>query len=151
MDLDKIPELDLSQIFHQCTTRMRDLAEIQQRISWIKIHPITAFCFYPVMFSFEYIPLKLFIFIWNTTDYFYIAHIEHSSSLTTASNIFYMTAPFLKEVWHHSKHPQLGWGGNQMTFSKLVLNHPDMVKHFSMDVFTSTRLESSSSLNIQAF
>ncbi len=52
---------------------MKDLAEIQWKgISWIKIHPLTIFFFYLViMFLLKIFPLKWFIFIWNTMNYFF--------------------------------------------------------------------------------
>ncbi len=60
-------------------------------ISWIKNHPPTEFWFYLVMFI-EYISIKMFIFIWNTKNYF-------SCSFITSSKMFHINSP-----WHDSKH-----------------------------------------------
>ncbi len=61
-------------------------------IAWIKIHPLTGFCFYSVMY-YEYISI-----IWDTMNYFVI--IKSNSSLITVLKMFHIAAP-----WHHRKHP----------------------------------------------
>ncbi len=50
---------------HECEIWLRS----SERISWIKIHPITGFYFYHVMWFFNIFPL--FIFILNVIDNFF--------------------------------------------------------------------------------
>ncbi len=72
--------------------------------SWIKMLPLTGFCFYLVMFLLNIFPLKLFIFIWNTMDYFFIAKLAVASSQQVKCSI-------LLPKWCHSKHPLWCYNG----------------------------------------
>ncbi len=51
-----------------------------ERMSWIKMHPFTGFCFLSCDVFMNIFPLKLFIFIWNTMNYFFIVKVVVTSS-----------------------------------------------------------------------
>ncbi len=66
MDLyGEIPEVDLSQIYHEST-------EIQWRDPMNQDSPIHWVLFLSCDVFMNIFPLQLFIFIWNTINYFFI-------------------------------------------------------------------------------
>ncbi len=74
-------------------------------ISWIKIHPLTRFCFYPVVFLLNISPLKLFILIWHPMDHFLYS--KRNSNFITVSKIILMTILFIQCVkwqWGNDTH-----------------------------------------------
>ncbi len=77
---DEIPELDLRQISHEYTAWMCDLAEIQWS-DFMNQDPLIHWVLFLSCDIFRNIfPLKLLIFIWNTTNYFLIVKVVVASS-----------------------------------------------------------------------
>ncbi len=73
-------------------------------ISLIKIHSLTGFCFYPVMFSFQYISSRIVNFYLKYYELFFYSKSRRSP--ITAIETFHITTP-----WRHSKHPLLWENG----------------------------------------
>ncbi len=72
-------------------------------ISLIKIHSLTGFCFYPVMFLFQYISSRIVYFYLKYYELFFYSK---SRSPITAIKTVHITAQ-----WRHSKHPLLSDNG----------------------------------------
>ncbi len=56
-----------------------------ERVLWIKIHPLTGYSFYPVVLFLNI--LKLFIFIWDVMYYFCTVQIVVKGHLSWSANV----------------------------------------------------------------
>ncbi len=70
-----ILEFDLMCVQHEQEIELRS----NERISYVKNHPLTGFCSYLVTLLFNIFPIKLFIFILNVMDYFVIIKVVVAS------------------------------------------------------------------------